>query len=74
MTEPPSKLRQQAETAFAEAQSQFLAKERRGPDVDPVAQARDEKTIRLRKVRLAKELEDKANIADARNAPLAKKA
>jgi hypothetical protein len=66
MTEPSSKSRQQAEIAFAEAQSQFLA---RGPsisNIDPVAKAREEKTMRLREARLAKESEDKVNPAHSR--------
>lgn len=62
MTEKHSKPRQQAEIAFAQAQSEFLARGRAVVDTDPVTQAREDKTLRLKKARLAKELEasDKA--------------
>jgi hypothetical protein len=60
MTEAPSRSRQQAEIAFAQAQSQFLAKGRRAADPDPAATARAEKTQRLRDARLARERDDAA--------------
>jgi len=57
MTEKHSRPRQQAEIAFAKAQSQFLARGRTVAEPDTVAQARADKMSRLRKARLAKELE-----------------
>jgi hypothetical protein len=63
MTEKHSKPRQQAEIAFAKAQSQFLARGRAGADTDPVARAREDKTLRLKKARLAKELEASEKVA-----------
>lgn len=58
MTEPYSKSRQQAEIAFGAAQSQFFAKGHAVDELNSIAQARDEKTLRLGEARLAKELQD----------------
>ncbi len=58
MTETYSKSRQQAEIAFGAAQSQFFAKDHAVDELNSIAQARDEKTLRLREARLAKELQD----------------
>ncbi len=58
-----SKSRQQAESAFAGVQSQFLARNRATEERDAVTQAREAKTSRLRKARLAKELEDRAGLS-----------
>jgi hypothetical protein len=58
MTESYSKPRQRAEIAFGKTQSQFFARERAFEDLDAIVIARDEKTARLRKSRLAKELQD----------------
>jgi hypothetical protein len=55
MTQTPSKSRQQAEIAFDEAQSQFFARER-AVEVPGSIAAREEKTLRLREARLAREL------------------
>ena len=55
MTQQYSKSRQQAEIAFAKAQSQFLARAQPVEEFDLIVQARDAKTLRLRKARLAKE-------------------
>ncbi|QQO46010.1 hypothetical protein [Paracoccus sp. MC1862] len=60
MTPTHSRLRQQAEIAFAKAQSQFLARERAVAELDDTAAARKEKTSRLRTARLAREVEDRA--------------
>lgn len=60
MTQSYSRPRQQAEAAFAKAQSQFLARNRTVSEVDSIIQAREEKTLRLKKARLAKETEDRA--------------
>lgn len=58
MTETFSKSRQQAERAFAKAQSQFLARNRVIEERDLLVQAREEKILRLKEARLAKELGD----------------
>lgn len=63
MTPTHSRSRQQAEIAFAKAQSQFLARERAADELDAAAEARREKTLRLRTARLARELEDRAQAA-----------
>jgi hypothetical protein len=55
MTETYSKPRQQAEIAFSHTQSQFLARNHAVEGVDPVVQAREAKTTRLRGARMAKE-------------------
>jgi hypothetical protein len=65
MTNTPSKSRQQAETAFAAAQSEFFARGRAVDELDSIAQAREEKTLRLRAARLAKEQEAQAATAPA---------
>lgn len=65
MTPTHSRSRQQAEIAFAKAQSQFLARERAAEEFDAAAEARREKTLRLRTARLARELEDRAQAASA---------
>lgn len=62
MTQPHSKARQGAEIAFAKAQSQFLARETAVEELDAAIQARQEKTARLKKARLAKALEDCARV------------
>ncbi len=58
MTERYSKPRQQAEVAFGKTQSQFFARGQALEELDSIAAARDEKTLRLRTARLAKELQD----------------
>lgn len=52
MTPTPSKSRQKAEMAFGKVQSQVRAIEER----DSVGLAREEKTLRLREARLAREI------------------
>ena len=74
MTPTHSRPRQQAEIAFAKAQSQFLARERASEELDAIAEARKEKTQRLRTARLAKELDDRARAATAPASPPAIKA
>ncbi len=63
MSQTYSKSRQQAEVAFANAQSQFVARSRAVEELDALVQAREEKTRRLREARLAKELQDRAAAA-----------
>ncbi|WSH05491.1 hypothetical protein U8P71_37910 (plasmid) [Rhizobium ruizarguesonis] len=59
MTESHSKSRKQAEIAFGNAQSQFLARSRAVEEIDSTVRAREEKTLRLREAREAKELQDR---------------
>ncbi|MEB3044727.1 hypothetical protein [Rhizobium mulingense] len=59
MTETLSKARKQAEIAFGKAQSEFMARSRAVEVVDPTVRAREEKTLRLRQAREAKELQDR---------------
>ena len=69
-----SKSRQQAEIAFARTQSQSPAKQRASEEADAIARAHDEKTLRLRTARLAKELDDRKRVSAAllakRNVPV----
>ncbi|SCM71390.1 conserved hypothetical protein [uncultured Pleomorphomonas sp.] len=58
MAEQYSKPRQQAEIAFGKTQSQFFARGRAFEELDSITAARNEKTLRLREARLAKELQD----------------
>ena len=74
MTPTHSRPRQQAEAAFAKAQSQFLARERASEELDAVAAARKENTLRLRTARLAKEVDDRARATTAPASPRATKA
>ncbi|MGL4198131.1 MAG: hypothetical protein ACRCSX_10255 [Allorhizobium sp.] len=57
MTEQLTKSRQTAEIAFAKTQSQFLARGRALDEQDTIAEARDEKTKRLREARMTRERE-----------------
>ncbi|CAN7728544.1 hypothetical protein [Neorhizobium sp. LjRoot104] len=50
-----SKIRQQAEAAFDQVQSQFFARDHAVEELDYVAQEREAKTLRLREARLARE-------------------
>lgn len=59
MTETYSRSRQQAEIAFGKEQTEFFARGQAVQALDAVAQARDEKTLRLREARKAKELLDR---------------
>jgi hypothetical protein len=63
-----SKSRQQAESAFTKAQSQFLARNRAIEEVDTMAKAREDKTSRLKNARLAKEADDRARATAALSA------
>lgn len=74
MTQTYSKSRQQAELAFGKAQSEFFARNRAVDELDSIVQARDEKTLRLREARLAKELEDRTRATTALVSKRAKKA
>ncbi len=59
MSQTHSKSRQKAEIAFANAQSQFFARNAAVEELDFPALAREEKTRRLREARLSKELKDR---------------
>ncbi|WP_429924384.1 hypothetical protein ACQY1H_16790 [Agrobacterium vitis] len=67
MAENYSKSRQQAEIAFDKEQSQFFARGRAVEEQDSLVLAREEKTLRLREARLAKESQDQ-QMADAATA------
>lgn len=69
MTPSHSRSRQQAEIAFAKAQSQFLARDRAAEELGAAAEARREKTLRLRTARLAREREVRARAASAPQKP-----
>jgi hypothetical protein len=56
MTETYSRSRQQAEIAFGREQTEFFARGQAMNALDSIAQARDEKTLRLREARKAQEL------------------
>ncbi len=60
MTQTYSKSRQQAEIAFSQTQSQFFARNSAVDELDSLVRSREEKTVRLREARLAKELQDRA--------------
>ncbi|WAX95447.1 hypothetical protein N7E70_000760 [Aminobacter sp. NyZ550] len=55
MTDSRSKAREQAESAFGKTQSQSLARNRINSEIDAVVQQREEKTLRLRALRLERE-------------------
>ncbi|MBB6467644.1 hypothetical protein [Aminobacter carboxidus] len=65
MTDSQSKAREQAESAFGKTQSQSLARNRINSEMDAVVQQREEKTLRLRALRLEKEAELAASAASA---------
>lgn len=67
MTQTYSKSRQQAEIAFGATQSNFFAKGHAIEELMSIAQAREDKTLRLREARLAKELQD--SLLPAKPAP-----
>lgn len=57
MTNTHSKSRQQAEIAFGNVQKQFFAKDQAVAELQSISQHRDDKTMRLREARLARDLE-----------------
>lgn len=59
MTQTFNKSRQKAEIAFGDVQSQFFARNNAVDELDFLARSREEKTLRLREARLAKELQDR---------------
>jgi hypothetical protein len=65
MNEKTSKSREQAELAFSKTQTQFLARNRTAVELDTATAARNEKTNRLRELRLGKAAEDSATAIPA---------
>lgn len=59
MTQTHSRTRQQAEVAFGKTQTEFFARGQAMHALESIAAARDEKTMRLREARMAKELVDR---------------
>ncbi len=59
MTEPFSRRRQEAEIAFGKIQTPSTPRDRAFDELDMIKAAGEEKTLRLREARLAKELQDK---------------
>ncbi|MBB3320064.1 MULTISPECIES: hypothetical protein [unclassified Rhizobium] len=55
MTETYSKSRQQAEIGFGKIKAEFFSKNSVREELQSAEQAREEKTLRLREARLAKE-------------------
>ncbi|MCX5517733.1 hypothetical protein OSH10_04735 [Kaistia defluvii] len=74
MTETSSKSRQTADLAFGKVQSQFVARKRVFDELDLIVVARDEKTLRLREARLAKEAQDQLSLLAKKPSRLASKA
>jgi hypothetical protein len=72
MTETMSQSRQTADIAFGKAKSQFEARQRAFDELDLVVVARDEKTVRLREARLAKEAEERRSLLSAKSSKPAK--
>ena len=60
MTESYSRQRQRAEIAFGKMQSPPTARERAFDELDAMKITREEKTLRLREARLAKERQDRS--------------
>ena len=65
MTVNSKKSRDQAETFFSKTQTQSMALNRIISEHDAVSQAREEKTARLRELRLEKEAEELATATAA---------
>lgn len=70
MTQRFNSPRQRAEAIFGNTQS--LARDRTVSEIDAAAQAREEKTSRLRALRMAKEAEDLAALPPEKTKPTAK--
>lgn len=60
MSEPFSKTRQQAESAFSKTQTQAVARQRLLDEIESATAARQAKNARLREARLAKELQEQS--------------
>jgi hypothetical protein len=65
MTQAFSKSRERAEAAFARTQTQFFSRSAAVDEMDSIVAAREEKTLRLRAARLAKEVQDTATATAA---------
>jgi hypothetical protein len=66
MTDPISKNRERAEAAFSLTQTQHLSRSRAVSEIDAVAAARDEKTARLRALRLEQDAIALARVANTK--------
>ncbi|HBF32463.1 hypothetical protein [Rhizobium sp.] len=66
MTESISKNRERAEAAFSLTQTQHLSRSRAVSEIDAVATARDEKTARLRALRLEQDAIALARVANTK--------
>jgi hypothetical protein len=64
-TKTYSKTRQEAEIAFGKTQTEFFSRGKASESLNTIAQARDEKTRRLREARRAKELDDQLSVMTA---------
>ncbi|WP_377293427.1 hypothetical protein [Rhizobium sp. SG2393] len=71
MNEAHSKPRQRAEIAFQKEQAQFFARGEARQEEDAITLARDEKTLRLRQARLARDHQNSLTLATK---PAAKRA
>lgn len=65
MTEKHSISRQKAEIAFSRIHTPFFAKGEAVEELEAATRARDDKTMRLREARLARELESRTSAASA---------
>ncbi|MCT7663551.1 hypothetical protein [Shinella kummerowiae] len=65
MTEKYSISRQKAEIAFSNIQTQVFAKDKAVEELASLTQSREEKTLRLREARLAKERDERASASSA---------
>ncbi|WCL55400.1 hypothetical protein [Gimibacter soli] len=66
MTNTNARSRQQAEPVVDRKQLQIVARERAFEELEEAASASDEKTVRLREARLAREMKDRLKAAAAR--------
>lgn len=60
-----SKPREQAESAFTKVQSQLMARNRVIEEIDTMAQAREDKTSRLKNARLTRDADDRTRATAA---------
>ena len=74
MTETHSKSRHAAEIAFGNTQTEFFARGHAVEEHDSIIQAREEKTLRLREARKAKEMIDRMSATNALVTKRARKA
>jgi hypothetical protein len=73
MSQTHSKSRRLAEISFGDAQSQFFARNSGVDELNSIVRSREEKTLRLREARQAKELRDRLAVTAALVAKRARK-